>query len=106
MPIKESKELQFTMIGDDGEYHELSRINEIELNPEQIETSTLQDIDDIVQKIGQTQTFEASMPTLEVECGKLNPWRYLASGCDKSRYNAMTLKEDGYLSKENGWISL
>ena len=35
---------------------------------------------------------------------KLNPYRFFASGCDKSTYNAMTLREDGYLSPKNGWI--
>lgn len=34
----------------------------------------------------------------------LNSERFFKSGMDQGTYNSMTLKEEGYLSPENGWI--
>ena len=51
-----------------------------------------------------SETFECKVDLSVVGHEGLDPMRYLCSGGDKSMYNAMTLKEDGYLSPKNGWV--
>lgn len=83
----------------DGELHELGKISEadISLSEEEIKKSDSLFSSEI--------EFKGEMKLTMAE-GKreLNPYRYLASGGDKSAYNAMTLREEGYLSPKNGWI--
>lgn len=82
---------------DGKELRPLGEVGEIEL------TSEESGIDDIKRfSEGRSDSFECEVKLEKV--GKLDPWRFLASGCDQGTYNSMTLKEDGCLNPENGWI--
>lgn len=82
-----------------GELHELGEISEadISLSEEEIKRSDSLFSSEIELK-GEMKL------TMAEGKRELNPYRYLASGGDKSAYNAMTLREEGYLSPKNGWI--
>lgn len=72
----------------------IGEIKDIDLTPEE------SGIDDMFK--GGSESFECE---IEIKAkGGLDPFKYLMSGGDKGRYNGMVLKEDGYLSPENGWI--
>ena len=74
----------------------LGEIKEIELTSEEPE------IDEVFKMA--SESFECRCE-LKVEGHEnLDPGRFLLSGGDKGLYNGMTLKEDGYLSPENGWF--
>ena len=83
----------------DGEIHELGELSEadISLSEEEVKKSDSLFSSEI--------EFKCEMElTMAEDKRKLNPYRFLASGGDKSAYNAMTLREEGYLSPKNGWI--
>lgn len=73
----------------------LGEVKDIELTPEESAEC---------KKWGRAaDSFECEIK-LEAREDGLDPWRILASGGDKSTYNAMTLKEEGKLTPENGWL--
>lgn len=83
----------------DGELHELGELSEadISLSEEEVKKSD--------SLFSSEVEFKSEVEiTIAEGKRKLNPYRFFASGCDKSTYNAMALKEDGYLSPKNGWI--
>lgn len=80
-----------------GEYKPLGHIEEVELTTEECS-------DDLKDRYLGSNEMSFEIPIESIQCGNKNPYRFLASGGDKGRYNGMTLKEDGYLSAENGWI--
>lgn len=83
---------------DDGEYKSLGNIEDIPtLSSEDLETE-----DEWVRNFvnGTEMSFECQ---IELENGK-NLGRFLRAGCDRGRYNGLTLKEEGYLNPENGWV--
>lgn len=85
----------------DGEYKKLGKIEEIPvLTDEEIEN------DELAKSFVNMSNFTQEMSfDVKIECeGDKNPIRMLMSGGDKGRYNALTLKEDGYLSPKNGWL--
>lgn len=75
----------------DGKFVPLGHIDEMEL-------TSVEEKD--IRALGQTESFECK---LEIE-GNKNPNRLFMSGFNKGYYNGLTLKEDGYLSPENGWV--
>lgn len=83
---------------DKGEYKKVGSLENIAISSsEDLETE-----DEWVRNFinGTEMSFECQM---ELENGK-DLGRFLRAGCDKGRYNGLTLKEEGYLSPENGWI--
>lgn len=52
---------------------------------------------------GKADSFEYEFKLEDREDG-LNPIRMIASGFDRGRYNSMTLREEGKLTPENGWL--
>lgn len=78
---------------DGKELKPLETINEAELSV---------DSDDGIYHFLKNESFEAKI-TLE-HSGGLDPYRVLASGGDRSTYNALTLREEGKLTPRNGWL--
>lgn len=77
----------------DGRVEKLGKISDIEimseLTPEE---------EEIVDRLYVSESFECSIP--ESEGDKL-----LRSILGQSAYNSMKLRQDGYLSPENGWFT-
>ena len=79
---------------DGKEVKPLGEVKEIELSSEESED---------METCGKAGSFECKFKLEEREDG-LNPYRILASGFDRSTYNSMTLREEGKLTPENGWL--
>lgn len=74
----------------DGEHFEkIGHVSDIELTAEE---------EEIAERLFVSDSFEFSIP--ESESDKL-----LRSILGQSAYNSMKLKQDGYLSPENGWFT-
>lgn len=74
----------------DGEnFEKLGHVSDIELTPEE---------EEIAERLYVSESFECSIP--ESEGDKL-----LRSILGQSAYNSMKLRQDGYLSPENGWFT-
>lgn len=71
----------------DGRIEKLGHISDIELTPEE---------EEIAERLYVSESFECSIS----EGDKL-----LRSILGQSAYNSMKLKQDGYLSPENGWFT-
>ena len=82
-----------------GEYKKLSRVDSIPvLTDEELEN------DELAKRFIDSKSYEIEFKG-NFECeGNKNPIRMIMSGGDKGLYNALTLKEEGYLSPENGWV--
>ena len=83
----------------DGEYKKLGSVDKIPvLTDEELEN------DGLAKRFIDFKSYEIEFEG-KFECeGNKNPIRMIMSGGDKGLYNALTLKEDGYLSPENGWV--
>lgn len=83
----------------DGEYKKLGRVDNIPvLTDEELEN------DELAKRFIDSKSYEIEFKG-KFECeGNKNPIRMIMSGGDKGLYNALTLKEDGYLSPKNGWV--
>ena len=77
----------------DGKFAPIGKIESIELDEE---------TEEFCSRLGQTESFKCEVE-LKAE-GNKNPNRLFMSGFNKGYYNGLTLKEDGYLSPENGWV--
>ena len=67
----------------------LGHISDIELTPEE---------EEIADRLGVEESFSFSIPESEQD-------KLLRSMLGQSSYNSMKLKQDGYLSPENGWFT-
>ena len=83
----------------DGEYKKLGSVDKIPvLTDEELEN------DELAKRFIDFKSYEIEFEG-KFECeGNKNQMRMIMSGGDKGLYNALTLKEDGYLSPENGWV--
>lgn len=80
----------------DGEHFEkLGKISDIEIMSD---TELTPEEEEIVDRMYTSESFEFSIP--ESEGDKL-----LRGILGQSAYNSMKLKQDGYLSPENGWFT-
>ena len=82
---------------DGKELRPLDEIKTIELTPEESGSD-----DRLRFYEGRSDSFRCELE-LKSENG-LDPYRVLASGGNRGLYNGMTLKEEGKLTPENGWI--
>ena len=73
----------------DGRVEKLGHISDIELTPEE---------EEIVERLSTEETFNFSITESEQD-------KLLRSMLGQSSYNSMKLKQDGYLSPENGWFT-
>lgn len=81
---------------DGKELRPLGEVSEVELSSEEPG-------EDFGVLRGKADSFECEFKLEDREDG-LNPYRILASGFDRSTYNSMTLREEGKLTPENGWL--
>lgn len=86
----------------DGEYKKLGKVENIPtLSAVELENDELANRYVNMDSWKQEIEFKGKL-----ECeGNKNPRRMIMSGGDKGLYNSLTLKEDGYLSPENGWVN-
>lgn len=83
----------------DGEYKKLGRVDKIP-----VLTDVELENDELAKRFIDFKSYEIEFEG-KFECeGNKNPIRMMMSGGDKGLYNSLTLKEDGYLSPENGWV--
>lgn len=78
-------------IGKNGEYLPIGELKEV-------------DISDDLSDDTEYKRFLSSKP-MEFRCEIENSDEIMKCLLGQGRYNAMKLKQDGYLSPENGWIS-
>ena len=80
----------------DGEnFEKLGHVSDIEITSD---TGLTPEEEEIAERLYVSESFECSIP--ESEGDKL-----LRSILGQSAYNSMKLKQDGYLSPENGWFT-
>lgn len=83
----------------DGEYKKLGSVEKIP-----VLTDAELENDELAKRFIDFKSDEIEFEG-KIECeGNKNPIRMIMSGGDKGVYNSLTLKEDGYLSPENGWV--
>lgn len=75
----------------------MSEIKEMDLTSEE-------DAKELQPMVKALESFECDVDIKIVGHENLNLCRYIASGFDQGRYNGMTLREEGHLSPDNGWI--
>lgn len=73
----------------DGKVGKLGYISDIELTPEE---------EEIADRLSVEESFSFSIPESDKD-------RLVRSILGQSSYNSMKLRQDGYLSPENGWFT-